>query len=51
VLPFKEFGAPILDRIPDAELVRMDDAGHVPMSDAPAKVAELILEVTGSVPR
>jgi pimeloyl-ACP methyl ester carboxylesterase len=46
VLPFRDFGAPMVARIPDAELVRIRGVGHVPMSDDPATVAKLILEVT-----
>jgi pimeloyl-ACP methyl ester carboxylesterase len=46
VLPFKHFGSPMLDRLPGAELIRLQGVGHVPMSDDPARVAELILEVT-----
>lgn len=46
VLPSQRFGIPTLDRIPDAQLRRIADVGHVPMSDAPAKVAALILYVT-----
>jgi pimeloyl-ACP methyl ester carboxylesterase len=49
VLPFKHFGSPMLERIPGAELIRLRDVGHVPMSDDPARVAELILEVTRAV--
>jgi len=49
VLPFREFGAPMLARIPDAELVRTADVGHVPMSDDPAGVAQMILDVTTAV--
>jgi pimeloyl-ACP methyl ester carboxylesterase len=49
VLPFRDFGAPMLERIPDAELIRLADAGHVPMSDRPATVAGLILDVTTAV--
>jgi pimeloyl-ACP methyl ester carboxylesterase len=49
VLPFKAFGMPMLERLPDAELVRIADVGHVPMSDDPAAVAKLILEVTTAV--
>jgi pimeloyl-ACP methyl ester carboxylesterase len=49
VLPFEGFGAPMLARLPGAELVRLDGAGHVPMSDDPATVAQLILEVTQAV--
>jgi pimeloyl-ACP methyl ester carboxylesterase len=46
VLPFKHFGSPMLERLPGAELIRLEGVGHVPMSDDPARVAELILEVT-----
>lgn len=49
VLPFRDFGVPMLARIPDAELVRVVDVGHVPMSDDPATVARLILDVTTAV--
>jgi pimeloyl-ACP methyl ester carboxylesterase len=49
VLPFKHFGPATMDRLPGAELIRLPDAGHVPMSDDPARVAELILEVTRAV--
>lgn len=49
VLPFNRFGLPTLQRIPDAQLTRLPGVGHVPMSDAPAKVAELILGVTTEV--
>jgi pimeloyl-ACP methyl ester carboxylesterase len=51
VLPFDGFGAAMLERIPGAELIRLRDVGHVPMSDDPARVAELILEVTTAVDR
>jgi pimeloyl-ACP methyl ester carboxylesterase len=46
VLPFKHFAPATMDRLPGAELIRLPDAGHVPMSDDPARVAALILEVT-----
>jgi len=49
VLPFKHFGSPMLERLPGAELIRLSGVGHVPMSDDPAGVAELILEVTRAV--
>jgi pimeloyl-ACP methyl ester carboxylesterase len=49
VLPFDDFGAPMLVRLPGAELVRLRGVGHIPMSDDPAGVAELILEVTSTV--
>jgi pimeloyl-ACP methyl ester carboxylesterase len=49
VLPFKHFGSPMLERLPGAELIRLHGVGHVPMSDDPARVAELILEVTRAV--
>ena len=49
VLPFQGFGAPMLARLPGAELVHLDGAGHVPISDDPATVAQLILQVTQAV--
>jgi pimeloyl-ACP methyl ester carboxylesterase len=49
VLPYKHFGAPMLERLPGAELIRLEGAGHVPMSDDPARVSELILEVTRAI--
>ena len=39
----------MLERLPGAELIRLRGVGHVPMSDDPARVAELILEVTAAV--
>jgi pimeloyl-ACP methyl ester carboxylesterase len=49
VLPFDGFGSAMLDRLPGAELVGFPGVGHVPMSDNPARVAELILEITADV--
>jgi pimeloyl-ACP methyl ester carboxylesterase len=49
VLPFDGFGAPMLERLPGAELIRLHGVGHVPMSDDPATIAKLILEVTRAV--
>jgi pimeloyl-ACP methyl ester carboxylesterase len=49
MLPFRHFGSPMLERLPGAELIRLSGVGHVPMSDDPARVAELILEVTRAV--
>ncbi|MCV7205733.1 alpha/beta fold hydrolase [Mycolicibacterium peregrinum] len=49
VLPFDGFGVPMMARLPGADLVRLDGVGHVPMSDDPAGVARLILQVTGAV--
>jgi pimeloyl-ACP methyl ester carboxylesterase len=51
VLPFKHFGTPMLEKLPGAEFIRLKGVGHVPMSDDPARVAELILEVTRGVDR
>jgi pimeloyl-ACP methyl ester carboxylesterase len=51
VIPFAGFGSAMLERLPGAELIRLRDVGHVPMSDDPARVAELILEVTADVDR
>ena len=49
VLPFDGFGAPMLERLPGAELIHLPGVGHVPMSDDPVAVARLILEVTSAV--
>jgi pimeloyl-ACP methyl ester carboxylesterase len=46
VIPFEHYGAPMMARLPGAELVRMTGVGHVPMSDDPFGVMERILEVT-----
>jgi len=51
VIPFRQYGKPLVERVPSAELIMLDDVGHVPMSDAPDTVARLILEVTGAVDR
>jgi pimeloyl-ACP methyl ester carboxylesterase len=51
VLPFDGFGTAMLERLPGAELIHLRDVGHVPMSDDPARVAELILQVTTAVDR
>lgn len=51
VIPFQQCGAPMLERLPGAELIRLPGVGHVPISDDPAGVARLILEVTSSVDR
>jgi pimeloyl-ACP methyl ester carboxylesterase len=49
VLPFDGFGDPMLARLPGAELIRLDGVGHVPMSDDPATIAQLVLQVTQAV--
>ena len=49
VLPFEGFGAAMLERLPGAESIRLQGVGHAPMSDDPATVAKLILEVTRAV--
>jgi pimeloyl-ACP methyl ester carboxylesterase len=49
VLPFKHFGSAMLERLPGAELIMLSGVGHVPMSDDPARVADLILEVTRAI--
>lgn len=51
VIPFAHFGAPLMDRLPGAELVRLPGIGHVPTRDAPEEVARLILEVTAACDR
>lgn len=51
VLPYKGFGAPMRERIPDVELIHFPGVGHVPMTDDPAGVARHILDVAASVDR
>ena len=48
VIPFGTFGSPLIDKLPTAELQFLDGVGHVPMSDNPEAVAELILESCAS---
>ena len=48
IIPFERNGLPLLERVPDAELVRLAGVGHVPMTDDPEQVARLILEVTAA---
>jgi pimeloyl-ACP methyl ester carboxylesterase len=49
VIPFDGFGSAMLERLPGAELIHLRGVGHVPMSDDPAGVAELILQVAAAV--
>ncbi|HEY1974077.1 MAG TPA: alpha/beta fold hydrolase [Pseudonocardia sp.] len=49
VIPFHEFGAPLMERLPTAELIMLDGVGHVPMPDDPETVSRLILEITAQV--
>lgn len=51
VLPYKGFGAPMRDRIPDVELIHFPGVGHVPMTDDPAGVARHILDVAAAADR
>ncbi|MDH6246450.1 alpha/beta fold hydrolase [Mycobacterium sp. OTB74] len=46
VIPFIGFGNAMFERLPQAQLAFLQGAGHVPMSDDPAGVAENILQVT-----
>lgn len=46
MLPWKGFGAPMLSRLPGAELTWLPGAGHVPMYDDPTGVARNILDIT-----
>ena len=49
ILPFRHCGAPAMEKLPTAELIRLDDAGHVPMVDNPEAVSRLIMEITAEV--
>ncbi|MDH6247730.1 pimeloyl-ACP methyl ester carboxylesterase [Mycobacterium sp. OTB74] len=49
VLPCESFGSAMESRLPGAETVTLSGAGHVPMSDDPTEVADLILQITTGV--
>jgi pimeloyl-ACP methyl ester carboxylesterase len=51
VIPYKRRGKALMEKLPSAELVRLDGVGHVPMADDPEAVSRLITEVTSSVDR
>ena len=51
IIPYKHHGKAMMDKLPSAELVRLDGVGHVPMADDPEAVSRLITEVTSSVDR
>jgi pimeloyl-ACP methyl ester carboxylesterase len=46
ILPFKGFSKGWKKVLPDAEWVKLENLGHVPMSDDPSLIAKTILEVT-----
>ena len=49
ILPYDQFGAPMIELLPGAEVIRQKGVGHIPMSDDPLAVAQRILEVTTAV--
>jgi pimeloyl-ACP methyl ester carboxylesterase len=50
MIPFRRYGRPMMDAVPDAELVVLPGVGHVPMVDDPSLVAWTILQVTRHSP-
>lgn len=44
VIPFESYGRPMTMAVPDADVVEVPDAGHVPMYDAPDRIAALICQ-------
>jgi|SRR5271166_842036 len=48
-IPYRRYGAPLLARVPGAEVLVLPGVGHVPMYDDPALVARSILHVTTAV--
>jgi pimeloyl-ACP methyl ester carboxylesterase len=42
IFPYKRYGRPLREALPEAELRMLDDVGHLPMLDDPALVAALI---------
>jgi pimeloyl-ACP methyl ester carboxylesterase len=51
IIPYEHHGKALMEKLPSAELVRLDGVGHVPMADDPEAVSRLITEVTWSVDR
>jgi pimeloyl-ACP methyl ester carboxylesterase len=49
VIPFKTYGEPMLAAVPEAAATTLAGCGHVPMYDAPEKVATLILSMTSAI--
>src|ERR1700728_768390 len=49
VIPFEEYGAPMLEAMPGAQAATLTGCGHVPMYDDPEQIADLIL-ATASKP-
>lgn len=50
IIPYRRYGAPMVERIPGAEVVHLEGCGHVPMFDDPNLVAKTILDTTTRVP-
>jgi pimeloyl-ACP methyl ester carboxylesterase len=48
---FSSYGAPLLDHLPQAEVVRLAGVGHVPMYDDPALIATVITEFVDAAER
>lgn len=46
-LPFRRYGPPLLDLVPQAQRTTLAGCGHVPMFDDPGLVVRTILGVTG----
>jgi pimeloyl-ACP methyl ester carboxylesterase len=51
VISYQHHGKAMMEKLPTAELVRLDGVGHVPMVDDPEAVSRLITEVTYAVDR
>lgn len=50
IVPWAGYGVPMRDAVPGAEFVRLPGCGHVPMWDAPALVARVVLQVSNPEP-
>lgn len=47
-IPFEDYGAPMVEAVPQAEVMTIPGVGHVPMYDDPEAVARAILEVSAA---
>jgi pimeloyl-ACP methyl ester carboxylesterase len=49
IVPWRHYGRPFLETVPQGEFVRLPGCGHLPMWDDPELVSRVILQVSSSV--